>query len=59
MKYEKIAAAQLLLRKLAGYKVPLLVGAGLLAGAHTLHSGLQKGKEYKAGFQPGYMPQEH
>lgn len=59
MKYEKIAAAQLLLRKMAGYKVPLLVGAGLLAGAHTLRSGLSKGREYKAGFQPGYFPEEH
>lgn len=58
MNYAKVAAAQQLLRKLAGYKLPLLVGGALVAGAHTLNSGLQKGREYKAGFQPGYNPQE-
>ena len=58
-KFAKHAAAQQLLRKMAGYKLPLLAGAGLVAGAATIASGLKKGREYKAGFTPGYIPQEH
>lgn len=58
MKFNKIAMAQDLLRRLvekqAGMMMPLVAGAALVGGAHVLHKGLQKGREYKAGFQPGY-----
>lgn len=59
MKFAKIALAQELLRKMAGYKLPLLAGAALLGGAHVVGKGLKKGQEYKAGFTPGNIPQEH
>jgi hypothetical protein len=62
MKFNKIASAQQILRQLhekqAGYKLPLLAGAALIGGAHVLNKSVQKGQEYKAGFQPGYIPQE-
>jgi hypothetical protein len=58
----KVAAAQALLRKLhekqAGLVAPLVIGGGLVAGAHVAHKGIQKAREYNAGFQPGYIPQE-
>ncbi len=59
MKFVKIASAQELLRKMAGYKLPLLAGAAVVGGAHALNKGLRKGQEYKAGFTPGFIPQEH
>lgn len=58
--FNKIASAQYLLRRLqekqAGLATPILAGAALVGGAHMLHKGLEKGREYKAGFQPGYTP---
>lgn len=63
MKFAKIAAAQALLRRLhekqAGIMLPLAAGAALVGGAHLLGKGINKGKEYKAGFRPDYIPQEH
>ena len=56
----KVAMAQAFLRKLyekqAGIVAPLAVGAGVIGGAHVLRQGAEKSKEYKAGFQPGYVP---
>lgn len=56
----KQASAHELLRKLyekrAGMLLPLATGAALVGGAHVVRKGLEKGREYKAGFQPGYMP---
>lgn len=58
----KVAVAQALLRRLhekqAGIVAPLVVGGAAVLGAHTVGKGLQKGREYKAGFQPGHIPQE-
>jgi hypothetical protein len=58
--FHKIASAQELLRKLqekqAGIPLPVVAGAALLGGAHIMKKGLEKGHEYKAGFQPGYIP---
>lgn len=52
----KIAAAQELLRSLhlkqAGIALPLVAGAAIVGGAHTISSGIKKSREYKAGFQP-------
>ncbi len=63
MKFTKIAAAQELLRQLhlkqAGLKLPLAAGAALVGGAHVLNKGIHKGRDYKAGFEPGFIPQEH
>lgn len=61
--FNKIASAHELLRRLhekrAGILLPVAAGAALVGGAHTLRKGLEKGREYKAGFQPGYMPGSH
>lgn len=58
----KLGAAYALLRKMcekqAGVGVPLAIGAGVVAGAHTIGKGAQKAKEYKAGFQPGGVTNE-
>ena len=63
MKFRKIASAQQLLRSLAeksaGVMLPLAVGATAVGGYHTIRKGLQKGREYKQGFEPGHIPQEH
>lgn len=59
MKFLKIARAQEILRKLAGYKLPIAIGAAAVGGAHVIGRGLKKGHEYKAGFTPGNIPQEH
>lgn len=52
----KMAEAQTLLRKLhekqAGLMLPLVAGAAVVGGAHTVGQGLKKGHEYKQGFQP-------
>lgn len=45
------------MKKQAGYGMPLMAGAALLGGAHMLSSGLNKAKQYKAGFNPGVDPQ--
>lgn len=53
----KIAFAQLVLRKLhekqAGIALPLAAGVGLAGAGLVAAKGLKKGREYKAGFQPG------
>ena len=52
----KLAHAQALLRKMYEKRamiVPLAVGAGLAAGAHITRKGMNKAKEYQAGFIPG------
>lgn len=53
---DKVALARRLLRALgekrAGVMLPLAAGATLVGGAHVLGKGLQKGREYKAGFNP-------
>lgn len=58
----KLAASYALLRKMcekqAGIGVPLALGAGAVAGIHTLGKGIHKAKEYKAGFQPGGVTNE-
>jgi hypothetical protein len=55
--FSKLAFAQRVLRamaeKNAGWKVPLLIGAGLAAGYHGVKKGLRKGREYYAEMQPG------
>lgn len=53
--FHKIAIGQGILRTLSKpkYVLPALGAAGVMAGAHTIASGLQKGREYKAGFDPG------
>lgn len=54
---DKIALARRLLQKLAekraGLMLPVMAGAALAGGAHVLGKGVQKSREYKAGFQPG------
>lgn len=61
--FKKLAYSQKVLRALstekrAGLTAPLVIGAALAGGAHTVHKGLQKGKEYKAGFAPGVAEME-
>ena len=63
--FSKLAYAQRVLRSLAAEKqagamtIPLIAGgAALAAGAHTVGKGLGKGKQYKAGFQPGVFESE-
>lgn len=61
---DKIALAKKILRALAekraGIKLPLLAGAAAVGGAHVLSKGVQKAREYHAGFQPGgYGPGSH
>lgn len=56
---DKIALARKLLHALvekkAGAMLPIVGGAALVGGAHILTKGVQKSREYKAGFQPaGY-----
>ena len=57
---DKVALARRILLKLAakkqaGIMLPLAVGAAAVGGAHMLGKGIQKGKEYQAGFQPGAL----
>ena len=53
----KIAYANRILRALAekqaGIMTPVLLGAGMAAGAHALGKGMKKAKQYQAGFAPG------
>lgn len=53
---DKTALARRLLRALgekrAGIALPLIAGATLAGGVHTLGKGLRKSREYKAGFTP-------
>lgn len=61
---DKVALARQLLRALtekrAGIMLPVAAGATLVGGAHILGKGMQKAKEYKAGFEPGgYAPGSH
>lgn len=61
---DKHAFARRVLRALAekkaGIMLPLAAGAALVGGAHVVGKGLQKSREYKAGFQPGgYGPGSH
>lgn len=58
--FSKLAYSQKVLRALveseeknAGVQGALVTGALLTAGAQTARKGIQKAKEYKAGFQPG------
>lgn len=58
--FKKLAYSQRVLRALAGgtekqagIMLPLAIGAGVIGGAALLKKGLNKGKEFKAGFQPG------
>jgi hypothetical protein len=55
---DKVALARRLLQKMAekkqaGIMLPLAAGAALVGGAHIVGKGMNKAKEYKAGFQPG------
>ena len=54
---DKLSFARMVIRKLAekraGLALPFAVGAAAVGGAHMLSKGVQKSKEYKAGFQPG------
>ncbi len=56
----KAAMAQALLRKLyekqAGIVAPAVIGAAALGATHVARQGSEKAKEYKAGFQPGFVP---
>jgi hypothetical protein len=63
--FQKLASSGRLLRSLAGagdkatsvlQKLPkkrFIAGMGLMAGAHAVGKGLDKAKEYEAGFAPG------
>ena len=59
--FKKLAYSQRVLRALAvsdgekqaGLVVPLVLGAGLMAGAHGVKKGIKKSREYEAGFAPG------
>lgn len=60
MNFTKVSRAQALLRHLrekqAGVMLPLAAGAAIVGSTHAIHKGFQKGREYEAGFQPGYIP---
>lgn len=57
----KTVTAQEILRRLhekqAGYMLPIAAGAGLMAATHGTRKAIDKSKEYHAGFNPNYIPE--